>query len=94
MRQRRGLRSNLSPWKVKRSQTARVRSVVVADLGACVAAPEAAGGVAESQVTILDQAERACVSLDDRDRAGMPIRSNRRATKRTTDYLPRINGRD
>jgi hypothetical protein len=85
LRQRRGLRSILSPWKVKRSQTVRVHGGVAADPGACVAPPEPGGGVAESQVTVLERAERACVSLDDRDRAGMPIRSNRRVTKRTTD---------
>jgi hypothetical protein len=73
----------LSPWRVKTSQTARVR--VVAAAGARVALGEAAGGVAENRVTILDRGERVCVSLDDRDRAGMPIRSNRRVTKRTTD---------
>ena len=77
-----GPRSNLSPWRVQ--TTARVRGVV-ATPGVRVALGEAAGGVAESQVTILDRTERVCVSLYDRDRAGTPIRSNRRVTKRTTD---------
>ena len=57
---------------------------MVAAAGARVALGEAAGDVAESRVTILDRGERVCVSLDDRDRAGMPIRSNRRVTKRMT----------
>jgi hypothetical protein len=75
----------VSPWRVKKSQTGRIRGVVAA-AGSSIVAPEAAGGVAESQATILDRAERASASLDDRDRAGMPIRSNRRVTKRTTDW--------
>ena len=58
---------------------------VVAAHPASVAAPEAAGEVAESQMTTLDRAERVCVSLDDRDRAGIPIGSNRRVMKRTTE---------
>lgn len=78
-----GLRSNLSPWRVKKSQTGRRGEVAAA--GSSIVAPEAAGGVVESQATILDRAERASGSLDDRDRAGMPTRSSRRVTKRTTD---------
>jgi hypothetical protein len=48
-------------------------------------APGEAAGVAESTVTIPERAERAYVSLDDRGRAGIPIQSNRRMTKRTTE---------
>ena len=65
------------------SQTGRRGEVAAA--GSSIVAPEAAGGVVESQATILDRAERACVSLDAGDRAGMAIRSSRRVTKRTTD---------
>jgi hypothetical protein len=46
---------------------------------------EGAGDVAEGQMTILDLAERASVSLDAHDRAVVPMRSSRRMTKRTTD---------
>ena len=59
-----------------------------------VRASEGLGAGAEGQVTIPERAkrettperaERACVSLDARDRAGMAIRSSRRVTTRTSD---------
>lgn len=46
---------------------------------------EGVGGVAEGRLTIPDRAGRACMSLVDRERAGMPVQSNRRVTKLTTD---------
>jgi hypothetical protein len=76
---------------VKTIQTARVHGL---DATEPVGVPgtQGAGAVAERQVTILEcqvtileRAERACVSLDARDRAGMAIRSSRRVTTRTTD---------
>jgi hypothetical protein len=70
---------------VKTIQTARVHGLDATE-GVGVPGTQGAGGVAEaqvtllSQVTIVEQAERACVSLDARDRAGIAIRSSRRVT--------------
>lgn len=76
--------SNLSRWIVKTTETARIHSVGAAEqLG--VPATGGAGAVAEGQVMILERAERACASLDARNRTGMAIRSSCRVTTRTTD---------
>jgi hypothetical protein len=76
----------------KAIQTARIHGRdATAGVGAL--GTQGAGAVAEAQlmmlegqVTILERAERACVSLDARDRAGMAIRSSRRVTAPTTDW--------
>ena len=77
------LRSNSSSWIVKTIQTAKVHGLDDERMG--VPATEGLGAGAEGQVTIPERVERACVSLDARDRAGMGIRSSRRLTTRTSD---------
>lgn len=69
---------------VKTIQTARIHGVDAAERVG-VRGTEGAGAVVEAQVTILTLAERACVSLDARNRAEMAIRSSCRVTTRTTD---------
>jgi hypothetical protein len=64
-------------------QTAKIHGLADERMG--VRASEGPGAGAEGQVTIPERAERACVSLDARDRAGMAIRSSRRVTTRTSD---------
>jgi hypothetical protein len=71
-------------WRVRNIQRARVRNVETAERDS-VLAIDGAGDVAEGQVMSLDLAERASVSLDAHDPAGMPMRSSRRMTNRTTD---------
>jgi hypothetical protein len=77
---------------VKAVQTARVHGPDATERVDALGT-QGAGAVAEAQVmmlegqvTILERAERACVSLDARDRAGMAIRSSRRVTAPTTDW--------
>ena len=69
---------------VKTIETARVRGVDAAERVG-IPATEGRGAVAEGQVTILEPAERACVSLDARNRAEMAIRTLHRMTTRPTD---------
>jgi hypothetical protein len=75
---------------VKTIQTARVHGLDVTERVG-VPGTQGAGAVAQARVTLMDQvtiperAERACVSLDARDRAGMAVRSSRRVTTRTSD---------
>jgi hypothetical protein len=85
------LRSNSSSSIVKTIQTARVHGLDATE-GVGVSGTQGAGAVAEAQVTLLEgqvtilvQAERACVSLAARDRAWVAIRSSRRVATPMTD---------
>jgi hypothetical protein len=69
---------------IKTIQAATIHDVDAAERVG-VPGTEGAGAAGEAQVTILTRAERACVSLDARNRAEMAIRSSCRMTTRTTD---------
>lgn len=80
---------------VKTIQTARVNGPDATERVDALGT-QGAGAVAEAQVmmlegqvTILGRAERACVSLDAPDRAGMAIRLSRRVAAPTTDWSNR-----